>query len=247
MKKILSSGNFQIIKRGVSLVVVLTMLVVSIVWVAPNLSLGWFTSNDTVTATGKTVVSYSTEFIVSYRVAKVKQDGSFDYTGVEFIPITDGNQAVAIFDALNAPGDKTEFQVQIESTGSFPVTIQSFGFQAPIPGEEVARVVDGKNYYLSTEIYTKLIDVSHSATQEDDEITWTIDEDNAAIPLRASANEAAGAINYFEQINGADGFELEKGDALTFTVQLEFLNRQESQNQFKVLSCTRRLFFTYDE
>ena len=247
MKKILSSGNFQIIKRGVSLVVVLTMLVVSIVMVAPNLSFGWFAKNQTVTASGMTTIAYHSKFRVYYSIPVRDDQGNYvldeqgKITYQDFVEITD--QDLPIFDELQAPGDVTQFKIKVVSIGAIPVTLKGFGLEAPNAMEETARAYDSDGdgvteaHYLSTEIKTKLLAVNDTAV--------TMSE----VFLRE--NNTSPRIDFFEKSN-LSGIVLEKGESVVFTVQLSFINRPNiSQNQFKNFAqygvCARRLFFSYDE
>ena len=237
MKKILSSGNFQIIKRGVSLVVVLTMLVVSIVFVAPNLSFGWFTENKEVTASGMHTQAYHSKFKVYYQLP-----ANGIYSQNNFTEITVG-QVLPVLGELKAPGDVVEFQIKIESVGTRPITLNGFGLEAPTIREEMARAYDSDGdgvteaHYLSTEIKTKLLAVNDTAV--------TMSE----VFLRE--NNTSPRIDFFEKSN-LSGIVLEKGESVVFTVQLSFINRPNiSQNQFKNFAqygvCARRLFFSYDE
>lgn len=247
MKKILSSGNFQIIKRGISLVVVLTMLVVSIVVVAPNLSFGWFTENKEVMATGMHTQAYHSRFKVYYQLPV---DNT--YSQNNFTEITKG-QVLPVLLELEAPGDVVEFQIKIESIGTHPITLNGFGLEAPNAMEEAARAYDSDGdgvteaHYLSTEIKTKIIGVTYG---ENDTVIDYGENDGYRF-LRASASAEAGRIDYFDQLT-TKSYILEQGSSIVFTIQVAFHNRPNvSQNQFKNFDdygeCSRRLFFSYDE
>lgn len=264
MKKILSSGNFQIIKRGVSLVVVLTMLVVSIVMVAPNLSFGWFAKNQTVTASGMTTIAYHSKFRVYYSIPVRDDQGNYvldeqgKITYQDFVEITD--QDLPIFDELQAPGDVTQFKIKVVSIGAIPVTMKGFGLEAPNAMEEIARAYDSDGdgvteaHYLSTEIKTKIIGVSYgendTVVDYGDSSAESAQSDGYRF-LRASASVEAGRIDYFDQLT-TKSYILEQNSSIVFTVQVAFHNRPNiSQNQFKNFAqygvCARRLFFSYDE
>lgn len=264
MKKILSSGNFQIIKRGISLVVVLTMLVVSIVVVAPNLSFGWFAKNQTVTASGMNTIAYHSKFRVYYSIPVCDEQGNYvldeqdNITYQDFVEIT--GQDLPIFEGLKTPGDVTQFKIKVVSIGPIPIVMNGFGLEAPNAMEEAARAYDSDGdgvteaHYLSTEIKTKIIGVTY------DETDTVIDYSGgtAETPqtdgyrfLRASASVEAGRVDYFDQLT-TKSYILEQGESIVFTVQMAFHNRPDvSQNQFKNFDdygeCSRRLFFAYDE
>lgn len=257
MKKILSSGNFQIIKRGISLVVVLTMLVVSIVVVAPNLSFGWFAKNQTVTASGMNTIAYHSKFRVYYSIPVCDEQGNYvldeqgNITYQDFVEIT--GQDLPIFEGLKTPGDVTQFKIKVVSIGPIPIVMNGFGLEAPNAMEEAARAYDSDGdgvteaHYLSTEIKTKIIGVTYG---ENDTVIDYGENDGYRF-LRASASAEAGRIDYFDQLT-TKSYILEQGSSIVFTIQVAFHNRPNvSQNQFKNFDdygeCSRRLFFSYDE
>ena len=68
MKQRFTENQILLVKKGVSLVAVFTILIVSLVVIAPDMSFGWFSQNADVTASGMEVKAEKTDFDVFYRM-----------------------------------------------------------------------------------------------------------------------------------------------------------------------------------
>jgi hypothetical protein len=267
MRNKLSKSNLIIAQKGISLIAVFTMLVVSFVAIIP-LSLGWFAKNNQVTASGMHNQAYKTDFDVSY---KVKDGGTWQDSNV-----------TEIFSQIRAPGDSTEIKITIKhkSYNKYAVNFTGFGMEAPTAIQDIPKIdSEGNIRYLSTEINTQLLAVS-VAPKEGSETSYTIIDDStdddstdeiasAPVYLRgttsgekmgtetASKNPgAAERIDYIDAVS-FDNDEEKKiyvpaGGSVTFTIRVSFVNTGYDQNVYKDFvntkgKCERSFFYTYED
>lgn len=231
MRKRIQQLNKPILAKGASLVVVFVVLMVSVVAVIldMNHSFGWFAKNNLVSANGMNVQAYHSKFKVEYSL-----DEGADKTWTLFsgkIPL----------DEIKAPGDTMQISFRVTSIGTKPVTINGFGLEAPDPNEEIPKVVQEGDetvaYYLSTELQTRLTNLN--GVEQDPE--------NSFVVLR-DENGVSGRIDY---LAGQESIEMVQNQSVTFTVEFEFINREENQNVFKNFhesgNCERTIFISFDE
>lgn len=240
MIKRLSNSKWLIIRHGVSVVVVFAMLVVALVAISPDLSFGWFTQNNTVSANGMAVQAQYNDLTVYYQLPD--SDGAWTTAWIAIDDNTDATAVTALLAEIKAPGDEATFRIKV--VASSQMTLSGFGFAAPSGPSEEAPVRDtkeGKDCYLSTELYTSLLSVNG------DESFATADP----IAFRESASAAAGAISLLPNNTSIDVGEGESG-AVIFEVSVGFVNRSTSQNVFKNYQenggvFARRFFFTFGD
>ena len=239
MKKILSKSHWLIAKHGISLVAVFAMLVVAFVAIAPDLSFGWFSQNNQVSAKGMTVQAEHPDFDVYYRAA-----GATDWTLIDISNPSD----IAVTNQMQSPGASVTFEVKIVNKSQRAIAMQAFGFAAPTSTEEVANAA---GVYLSTELYTTLL-----------AINGTDVADNKTFLRPSTAMDAPGAVGAVN-ILGTNSVTLAANNGeVVFSVKMTFNNRTEvvdgeerdvNQNVFKHFgvdgdgTCQRRLYFTYNE
>ena len=262
MKKILSKSQWLIAKHFVSLVAVFTVLVVAFVAIAPDLTFGWFSKNNRVSANGMTVQADHASFEVYYRVVT----STPAYPGDDWTLLDTTNEMGDIMDGLKAPDDVVTFEIKLVNRGQRDIQITAFGLSTPTDADEKPKNVDGTNYYLSTELYTSILAVKDSAG--DSAIT---DDDNQTFLRVGSATPAP--IDYFSFISDSTGVVIAADDGeVIFTLSMTFFNRQDvvdangvvtssgNQNVFKNFGkdadgnvnasygvCKRRFYFTYNE
>lgn len=237
--------------QGVSLIAVFAVLVVTLVAFLPNLTLGWFSNNTTVTANGMGVKVHETPLSVYYRVVKINGNVlTVDVEGTEteitqtdlgWIRIKMGN-ALPIGDEIHRPGDSVDFQIKIVNEGADQVTLTALGLAAPASATEESPRTDleGNQHYLSTELFTSLEGVSDSSC--------TLSETRSPMYLRV--DDTAGEINYFSQLSGDARPMLSKDSSVVLTMKITFEYKTTDQNIFKNFgdygACQRRLFFLYE-
>lgn len=266
MKKILSKSQWLIAKHFVSLVAVFTVLVVAFVAIAPDLTFGWFSKNNRVSANGMTVQADHASFEVYYRV--VTDDTSHPYKDWTLLDTT--NEMGNIMDGLKAPDDVVTFEIKLVNRGQRDIQITAFGLSTPTDADEKPKNVDGTNYYLSTELYTSILAVKDANGTELSAVTAS----NQTF-LRNEQTLVAPTIDYISSVTDASKVVVAKGGengAVIFTLSMTFFNRQDvidangvvtssgNQNVFKNFGkdadnnvnpaygvCKRRFYFTYNE
>ena len=266
MKNKLTKSNLIIAQRGVSLVVVFAVLVVSLLAVIP-LSYGWFAKNNKVTASGMHTQAYKSDFTVTYAIKT--QTGTSEGTPVYSYVAADVED---LFAGLKAPGDSIEIQVTVTSKAHnlYPVKITGFGLEAPsadqdAPKHEVVRSGDTTvtySRYLSTELNTQLIGITNTANtaklKDGTLAPIFLRTTNAAgkvlgVDEEASRNPgAAGRVDYVSNFVKDGTISLNKGESVTFTIKLSFVNTNYDQNIYKNFAttggkCEREFFFTYED
>ena len=237
MKKILSENQILIAKRGVSLVVVFAVLVVSLVAVSPNWSFGWFSENTEVSANGMSVQTEIPDIEIYYRVSG----------GAEWIKI-DLSSPIDVAGTLTSPGTTATFEVKVVNKSNYDITVKELGLAAWAESEEVANA---KGVYLSTELYTTLVSVKPEGSSG---TGYTLDN-----PPALSASGVAlrtGKIDYMEYVSGSQSVTLSPEGDVVFKISIMFLNRTTSQNDYKNFGktvngtpdgvCSRRLYCTFD-
>lgn len=264
MRNKLSKSNLIIAQKGISLIAVFTMLVVSFVAIIP-LSLGWFAKNNQVTASGMHNQAYKTDFDVSYKVY------------VEDTRTWQDSNVTEIFSQIRAPGDSTEIKITIKhkSYNKYAVNFTGFGMEAPTAIQDIPKIdSEGNIRYLSTEINTQLLAVS-VAPKEGSETSYTIIDDStegiasAPVYLRGTTSDkemgtetasknpgAAERIDYIDAVS-FDNDEEKKiyvpaGGSVTFTIRVSFVNTSYDQNVYKDFvntkgKCERSFFYTYED
>ena len=268
MRNMLNKINILIVKKGISLITVFAMLVVSFVVIIP-LSLGWFAKNNQVTANGMHTQAYKTDFDVSYKINILGEDG-------KTWQWQDSN-VTQIFSRVRAPGDFVDIQITIKhkSYNKYAVNLTGFGIEAPTATQEIPKIdSEGNIRYLSTEIHTQLLSVS-VAPKNGSETSYTIIDDptegtaSAPVYLRgttsgekmgtetASKNPgAAERIDYLEAVSFEDGKEkkiyVPAGGSVTFTIRVSFEKALYNQNVYKDFvntkgKCERSFFYTYED
>lgn len=247
MKKTLFKLNKRIMTQGASLIAVFAVLVVTLVAYLPNLTLGWFSENTTVTANGMGVKAYETPLVVYYRVIKLGGADVKAADGTTLLSATDEGWieidlggSLPIGDHIQMPGDSVDFQLKILNTGVETVSLTAFGLAAPAGAVEESPRTDanGVEHYLSTELYTSLegisdTDCSLNATRPD---------------MYLRSGDTAGAIDYFSQMTGTP--DIASGENVILTAKFSFIDRTTDQNIFKNFgdygACQRRLFFLFE-
>ena len=228
MKNKLKKINTLIVQKGLSLVAVFAMLVVSIVAVIP-LSLGWFAKNEQVTANGMHLNAYDAKFSIEYA----------DEKGTK----TDLDK---IMQKLRVPGQKVTFDITVKNVGLYDVELTSIGLEAPTHADEKPLVKDGGYYYLSTELSTK---VDSAKVTKGKTVSTIATSDGVADRRLRDENLVAGRINYFDWLEN-QSVTLGKGDSITLTVTIEFVDTGEEQNDYKYFAskglCKRSIFITYN-
>ena len=262
MKNKLTKSNLIIAQRGVSLVAVFAVLVVSLLAVIP-LSYGWFAKNNKVTASGMHTQAYNSKIGVTYSVLN---EGTWS---------TPGSDVSGVFSKLTAPGTSVDICVTITNNSINKYAIDFTGFGLEAPTTEIPKVdSDGNLRYLSTELYTQLLSVSvtsGSATTSYDIVDDTTIDGTASAPvyLRGTSDEdavmgteaasvapgAANRIDYLDAVKFGTG-EAKKitvpvGGSVTFTIRVTFYDAPYNQNIYKDFDtlgeCTRAFFYTYED
>ena len=243
MKQILSQGKKLIIKQGISLLAVFSVLVVTLVAFLPNLSFGWFSKNNTVSANGMMVKAETADLVLSYRVVSRNGVTVANPTWTE-ISLSD---PIAVATTIQAPGDTVTFEIRVVNRGRTAINLTGFGLAAPSGTVEESPKQDsnGNPCYLSTQLFTSLLKVNDSATGITPVDTY----------LRDSGG--AGAVDYFDQMDLVDGkkptvpLTADGGQAVFQMTLTFFFDHENSQNVYKFFdeegNCQRRLFLTYDD
>lgn len=230
MIKRLSNSKWLIIRHGVSVVVVFAMLVVALVAISPDLSFGWFTQNDTVSANGMSVQAKHNDFTVYYQLPGA--NGAWPET---WVAIDENTDASVLFAKIKAPGDEATFRIKVVSASA--ITLSGFGFAAPSGPSEEAPVWEGSTaHYLSTELYTSLLKINVTPVSNPPEIYFRDDSGTKQINLLA----------------GQDPIELAENQEVIFELKVGFFNSEEPQNVFKNYQqnggvFARRFFFTFGD
>ena len=242
MKNKLTKSNLIIAQRGVSLVVVFAVLVVSLLAVIP-LSYGWFAKNNKVTASGMHTIAHYAKYKVTF-------------TDTSGNTVDEGS----LLEAIKAPGDSVEFYVTIENKGKYDFKLMGFGLESPTGDQEMPKY-DSANqpHYLSTELKTMLTAFSVNGASETT-VTGT------PVFLRQNVSTAPGRIDYLDFLT--DDIVLSANDgSVTFKIKIEFEDRvvintetgkteKVDQNIFKEFgkdglpkngACERKFFFTFEE
>lgn len=239
MKKILSKSHWLIAKHGISLVAVFAMLVVAFVAIAPDLSFGWFSQNNQVSAKGMTVQAEHPDFDVYYRAA-----GATDWTLIDISNPSD----IAVTNQMQSPGASVTFEVKIVNKSQRAIAMQAFGFAAPTSTEEVANAA---GVYLSTELYTTLLNVGKDNGTAVEAITGVSVVNAPALDATGVAL-STGQVNFITYVTNQT-VTVAAGGNVVFGLKVQFLNRDSEQNDFKNFgvggdgTCQRRLYFTYNE
>ena len=273
MIKRLSNSKWLIIRHGVSVVVVFAMLVVALVAISPDLSFGWFTQNNTVSANGMAVQAQHNDLTVYYQLPDA--NGAWTTAWVAIDKNTNATAVTALLAEIKAPGDEATFRIKV--VASSQMTLSGFGFAAPSGPSEEAPVWEGNTaHYLSTELYTAI--ASYSSYNANDELKsektllnndseTDVDETKLSEATANQANslwtpfrkegENAGAINFFGAGKVDSNIQLEEGESVIFELKVGFLNRTDkNQNIFKNFGDTkngntgvfaRRFFFTFGD
>ena len=232
MKNKLSKSKILVMQSGASLVAVFAMLVISVAAVI-SLSFGWFAKNNQVTANGMHMQAYTAKFDIAF-----KETG-----GTE----TDLNKIMA---ELKVPGQSVQFDIVITSTGLYEVDLMSVGLEAPSSADETPLVQNGKYYYLSTELSTRLTAAKITKAGESESEDLSITNTDLTKRLRDQKTLVADRVNYFDWL-GAQPITLNKGDCVTLTVEIEFVDSGAPQNEYKYFaskgSCKRSIFISYNE
>ncbi|MBQ1963679.1 MAG: hypothetical protein II369_06130 [Clostridia bacterium] len=230
MIKRLSNSKWLIIRHGVSVVVVFAMLVVALVAISPDLSFGWFTQNDTVSANGMSVQAQHNDLTVYYQVP----DANGAWT-TAWVAIDENTDTSVLFAKIKAPGDEATFRIKVVSASA--TTLSGFGFAAPSGPSEEAPVWEGSTaHYLSTELYTSLLKINNTAVSDPPEIYFRDGNGTKQINLLA----------------GQDPIELAENQEVIFELKVGFFNSEEPQNVFKNYQenggvFARRFFFTFGD
>ena len=243
MKKKLSKSNLLIAQKGISLIAVFAMLIVSIVAIIP-LSFGWFAKNNQVSANGMHTQAYKTNFEVTYAI--VGKEGSIGVDNVK-----------DIFSELSAPGGSTEVQITIKNKGKYPVKITQFGLDAPNANQDVPKIDSAGNMrYLSTELTTQLVAVTGVTVDTHDPIYLrgtTASGKTLGVDEEASRNPGtAERIDYVQYVKDEEIIIVPSNSSVTFTIRLSFVNATYDQNIYKDFvntkgKCERGIFFTYED
>ena len=236
MIKRLSNSKWLIIRHGVSVVVVFAMLVVALVAISPDLSFGWFTQNDTVSANGMSVQAQHNDLTVYYQLPD-----SDDWVAID--ENTNADAVTALLAEIKAPGDEATFRIKVVSASA--TTLSGFGFAAPSGPSEEAPVWDakeGKNCYLSTELYTSLLKINNTAVSNPPEIYFRDGNGTKQINLLAGRQ---------------DPIKLAENQEVIFELKVGFVNHPDKdQNIFKNFGdaengntgvFARRFFFTFGD
>ena len=263
MKKILSKTQWLIAKHFVSLVAVFAVLVVAFVAIAPDLTFGWFSQNNSVNANGMTVQADHASFEVYYRVVT----STSAYPGEDWILLDTTDEMGNIMEELKAPDDEVTFEIKLINRGQRSIQISRFGLDTPTDAEEKPKTVDGKQYYLSTEIYTSILAVKDANGTSLSGVTSS----NQTF-LRVG-NTTPAPIDYISFVTDPSKVVIPKDGAAIFTLSMTFFNRQDvidaesgeitlsgNQNVFKNFGkdannnsdpaygvCRRKFYFTYNE
>ena len=231
MIKRLSNSKWLIIRHGVSVVVVFAMLVVALVAISPDLSFGWFTQNNTVSANGMAVQAQHNDLTVYYQLPD-----SDDWVAIN--DETDADAVTALLAEIKAPGDEATFRIKVVSASA--TTLSGFGFAAPSGPSEEAPVMEGTTaHYLSTELYTSLLKIEINNTETVPGATDIFFRDNSG-------------TKQIDLLAGQDPIELAENQEVIFEVSVGFVNRSTSQNVFKNYQenggvFARRFFFTFGD
>lgn len=244
-----------LIMKGVSLVVVFATLVSAYAAFSMNATLGWFSKNNTVTANGMITQAYQSTFRVTYIPVELTRDpnephaitGKTDIPGEKQTVITKDTE---MLNGLRVPGQSKAFDITITNIGAYPVTLTSFGFDAPGVADDVPKYLDGKLCYLSTELATRLV-----LTSEGKMIEAAHDDNFPGRYLREETDGVAGVagqIDFFDWLEENTTIVLNPKESVTFTIEITFVDDGNNQNVFKNFAenggtCRRRIFLAYDE
>ena len=255
MRKLFPKLNIsrQLLSRGISLVVVFATLVTAYAALSLNMTLGWFAENKSVQANGMSAQVYNSIFEVTFTpVTVVTDEKQLGVGGTDKTLTADSETGFSSFSDLIAnvkvPGQSVTFDVTIKNIGQYSAVLTGFGLEAPEADDDkpVQAEVEGgvQDCYLSTELTTKVLDVSAS-----NENTTLTRNDVAALRLRDEGKPAA-RIDYFTWLNESQ-ISLESGDSVTFTIEIHFVDiPNQVQNQYKNYvesggACNRNLFITH--
>ena len=236
MKKILSENQLLIAKRGISLVAVFAVLVVSLVAISYNWSFGWFSENNDVSANGMSVQANVPTIDVYYR------DLSSSITTSNWTKV-DLTNPINVARSLTSPGATAKFEIKIVNNSTYPITLKEFGFAAPTASEEVANAA---GVFLSTELYTTVESVGAEGASPGFTLNSPPALDETGLAL------STGKIDYIQYVSNPSVITLPAGGNVVFKLNIMFVNRETSQNDYKNFGrdndgvCSRRLYLTYD-
>jgi hypothetical protein len=255
MKKILSKSHWLIAKHGISLVAVFAVLVVAFVAIAPDLSFGWFSQNNQVSAKGMTVQADHPDFDIYCR-----QSDSAEWVLVSI----DDPSSLNIVGNLTSPGVSITFQIMIKNKGQRTVTLTEFGIAAPATGEDAPNA---KGKHLCGELATTVSKVGcyNETSKTVDAISGVSLATKLPVLHLPTAGELPnvtleGKVDYMTYLaEDSAAVSVPSGSNVVFEIRVAFLNRDEDQNDFKNFGkvpdggttpdgvCLRRLYFTYTE
>ena len=253
MKNKLTKSNVIIAQRGVSLVAVFAVLVVSLLAVLP-LSYGWFAEGKTATATGMQTQIYKTDFEVTYGIVTAFNDDGSPVTPEDFFDITGDPE---MFRDIKAPGDTVAIQIKIVNKGKYTVKLSQFGIETPTELQEqtngLINPATNADAYLSTELTTRLVAV----TDKDGKALFPVPSSATNHYLRASSVTSVSSIPRIDYIadlglSSNQSVTIEPNGEIYITIQVKFENTDKNQNVFKNFAanggvCKRSFFFTYED
>lgn len=250
----------MLLRSAVTTAVVLFVLAIGILFLINKDSMGWFSSNNDVEATGLTV-SISTEDVSGYYHTQ-SEAGSGEYITIkedELISSADGSR-------ITIPGSAIEFDIILRNESRKTIRATGFGFEKPAiytahytdypdtsDYDEVPIKIDTDYYYFGSQLAAGISEVRVGSVPEDPEthnLDWSsVNLDSWTTQVFAvSATPDGQYLLRFDENNepisertplllNYDGFQyadVPAGQFILFRVKIEFVdNPNASQDVYK--------------
>ena len=230
-----------VVSRGASLLVVSVALVAAYIAISMNMTMGWFTKSNSVTANGMAVQVYDANFQVSYQRVDTN---SPEVLTPNFLA------------GVKVPGQSIEFKVTVTNIGAYPANVNSVGLKLPTAAQDVP-IYDPDlkvDRYLSTELTTHVLDATVSKFTEDNATVPT----STKVALKSNAEkqvlrdeDGVYAIDYFHWFADESSITLKTGESITFTIRMTFEDSVDDQNIYKNYAekggvCVREIYISYE-
>lgn len=204
-----------------------------------GLSFGWFSQNKDVNANGMSVSALAKGVGVLYRIQN--DDGTWpdEWSNMP-------NGIIPGTDAIACPGDKSVMQIKVTNISQADIVINSIGFNDFTIGTE--EIANAKGKYLGTQIYADLMYITNVDTTDYTDVTVINDTTAKAKILDDSLIPSRLAL----YTHGEDDATLEYEEFFIYTIELEFVDSNESQDDYKNFGvdddgkCERTLYVDYE-
>ena len=232
-----------VVSRGASLLVVSVALVAAYIAISMNMTMGWFTKSNSVTANGMAVQVYDANFQVSYQRVDTN---SPEVLTPNFLA------------GVKVPGQSIEFKVTVTNIGAYPANVNSVGLKLPT-AEQDMPIYDSDEQvdrYLSTELTTQVLEATVSKIPEGGDAGTQ--PTTTKIALKSNAEKKAlrdengvYAIDYFQWFASSAPITLKTGESITFTIRMTFEDSEDNQTVYKNYTekggtCVREIYISYE-